>query len=414
MWLLSRMDEVRDPMRLAGYKGKHLRPRPRRRGPVVVGTAAAIWVGQCAVAYAGEHVVSKGETLSDIAVRYGTTTGALARANGLGDPNLIVAGTTISIPTGSSSGSAVDATHTIRAGETLSDLAQRFGTTVDALARANGISNPNLVVAGTKIMISGGGGGSASVATSTTSHTVQAGETLWDLAQRFGTTVDALARANGISNPNLVVAGTKIMISGGGGGSASVATSGASHTVQAGETLSDIAARFGVSVNSLARANGISNPNLIVAGTAVSVPGGGSASASVPAPVSSTEVGYLLEQEAVANGLNPSLIKAMAYQESGWQQDVVSSAGAIGVMQVMPGTARWVNKVLLGGASLNVRSAHDNIRMGVSYMRYLLNIMPTQDQALAAYYSGPGNVGSKLRRYQRVYVDAVNAHVTRF
>ncbi|MGH2774586.1 MAG: LysM peptidoglycan-binding domain-containing protein [Actinomycetota bacterium] len=343
-------------MRFAGYRGRHLRPRPRRRGPVVVGTAAAIWVGQCAVAYAGDHVVSKGETLSDIAVRYGTTTGAIARANGLNDPNLIVAGTRLSIPTGGASSSAVRATHTIRAGETL-----------------------------------------------------------WDLAQRFGTTVDALARANGISNPNLVVAGTTIKFSGGDGGRAPVAVSGERHRVQAGETLSDIAARFGVSVGSLARANGISNPNFIVAGTSVTVPGSnGSASTSAPVAVSSTEIGYLLEQEAVANGVSPSLIKAMAYQESGWQQDVVSSAGAIGVMQVMPGTARWVNRVLLGGASLNVRSAHDNIRMGVSYMRYLLSIMPTQEQALAAYYSGPGNVGSRLHRYQRVYVKAVNAHLTRF
>jgi soluble lytic murein transglycosylase-like protein len=83
-------------------------------------------------------------------------------------------------------------------------------------------------------------------------------------------------------------------------------------------------------------------------------------------------------------------------------------------MQVMPGTARWVNRVLLGGASLNARAAHDNIKMGVSYMRYLLSIMPTQEKALAAYYSGPGNVGSKLRRYQRVYVNAVHAHLTRF
>ncbi|MGH2700089.1 MAG: LysM peptidoglycan-binding domain-containing protein, partial [Actinomycetota bacterium] len=70
-------------MRIAGYRGRHLKPRPKRRGPVVVGTAAALWVGQSAVAHAGDHAVSKGETLSDIAVRYGTTVKALARANGL-------------------------------------------------------------------------------------------------------------------------------------------------------------------------------------------------------------------------------------------------------------------------------------------------------------------------------------------
>ncbi|MGH2750512.1 MAG: lytic transglycosylase [Actinomycetota bacterium] len=347
-------------MRLAGYRGRHLRSRPKRRGPAVVGTAAVLWAGQSAIAHAAQHVVAKGETLSDLAVRYGTTTRALARANGLADPNLVVAGTSLRIP--------------------------------------------------------GTDGGSTAVS-SGSAHTVQAGETLWALARRFGTTVDALARANGISNPNLVVAGTTIKVAGAHGTGGSSATGAASHTVQAGETLSDIAVRFGVTVSALARANGISNPNFVVAGTSLSVPAGGAGGAPAavaPAPVSSGEIGYLLEQEAVANGVNPSLIKAMAYQESGWQQDVVSSAGAIGVMQVMPATARWVNKILLGGASLDVRKAHDNIKMGVSYMRYLLSIMPTQDQALAAYYSGPGNVGSKLHRYQRVYVAAVNAHTTRF
>ena len=354
MLLLTTLGTGETLMLFAGYRGKHARLRPKRRGPVVVGTAAAIWVGQCAVAYAGDHVVSQGETLSEIAVRYGTTADALARANGLADPNLIVAGTRLAIPNG----------------------------------------------AGTSQSVAG------------TTHTIQAGEALWDLAQRYGTSVDALARANGISNPNFVVAGTKITVSGGDGASATTAVGGATHTIRAGETLSDIASRFGVSVSALARANGISNPNLVVAGSSISVPG--TTMGAAPAPVSSTEVGYLLDQEAVANGVNPSLIKAMAYQESGWQQDVVSSAGAIGVMQVMPATARWVNKVLLGGAALNVRHAHDNIKMGVSYMRYLLSIMPTQEQALAAYYSGPGNVGSKLHRYQRVYVNAVNAHVSRF
>jgi len=221
-----------------------------------VGTAAAIWVGQCAVAYAGDHVVSKGETLSEIAVRYGTTPSALARANGLSDPNLIVAGTRLSIP--------------------------------------------------------GGTGTSAPTVTGTT-HTVQAGETLWDLALRFGTSVNALARANGISNASLIVAGSKITVSGGDGASATAAVAGTAHTVQAGETLSDIAARFGVSVGALARANGIPNPNLIVAGTSISVPGAAMGAAPAPTPVSATEVGYLLEQEAVANGVNPSLIKAMAY-----------------------------------------------------------------------------------------------------
>lgn len=324
-----------------------------------------LWAGQSGAAYAAPHVVQKGETLSDVALRYGTTTSALARANGISDPNFVLAGRTLTIPTG--------------------------------------------------------GGTSTGASTGGASHTVAAGETLWDLALRYGTTVDALARGNGITNPNLVVAGTTITISGGGGaGSESTSSGSTSHTVRSGETLSDIAARYGVSVSSLARANGLSDPNLVVSGTSLSIPSGGATVTTVGAPaptttqVSSSEIGYLLEQEALSNGMSTSLVKAVAYQESGWQPHVVSSAGAIGVMQVMPDTADWVNQVLLGGTSLDVRNAHDNIKMGVSYLRYLLSIMPTQEKALAAYYSGPGNVGSSLHKYQRVYVDAVLAHTSRF
>lgn len=322
----------------------------------MVGTAAMLWAAQSASAYAAQHVVKKGETLSDIAVRYGTTTSALARANGLSNPNLIVAGTTLTI---------------------------------------------------------GSGGRPSSGGTAT--HEVQAGESLWSIAQRYGTTVHALARANGIPNPNLVVAGTTLTITGAGGSTGASSGGGSTHTVAADETLSEIGARYGVSVESIAGANGLANPNLVVAGTSLTIPGGGGATVTQTSTApSSVDVGYLLEQEALANGVSTSLIKALAYQESGWQPHVVSSAGAIGVMQVMPATAKWVNKVLLGGASLNVRDTHDNIKMGVSYLRYLLSIMPTQDKALAAYYSGTGNVGSKLRRYQRVYVDSVNALTARF
>jgi LysM repeat protein len=110
--------------------------------------------------------------------------------------------------------------HTIRSGETLSGIAQRYGTTVSALARANNIANPNLIQAGAKLNIPGrsdsfaapasGGGGR---------HTVRAGETLSGIAGRYGTTVSALARANNIANPNLIQAGAQLNIPGRSGGS---------------------------------------------------------------------------------------------------------------------------------------------------------------------------------------------------
>lgn len=97
------------------------------------------------------YVVQSGDTLSEIAERYGTTYQTLAALNNISDPNLIHPGQTIRIPENSSSASQY---YTIRSGDTLSEIAQRFGTSVNTLVSLNGISDPNLIYAGNKLRIS--------------------------------------------------------------------------------------------------------------------------------------------------------------------------------------------------------------------------------------------------------------------
>ncbi len=97
------------------------------------------------------YVVQSGDTLSEIAVRYGTTYQALAALNNISDPNLIHPGQTIRVP--EKSGPA-PRYYTIRSGDTLSEIAVRFGTSVAALMFLNGITNPNLIYAGNTIRIS--------------------------------------------------------------------------------------------------------------------------------------------------------------------------------------------------------------------------------------------------------------------
>nr|MBA3432148.1 LysM peptidoglycan-binding domain-containing protein [Actinomycetota bacterium] len=181
-----------------------------------------------------------------------------------------------------------------------------------------------------------------------------------------------------------------------------------------GETLSSIAARYGSTVPALARLNHIRDPNLIVAGTTLKVPGsaqatGGGGGEQAPAAAPATSVEASIERHAASHGLEVSLAKAVAWQESGWQQDVVSPAGARGVMQVMPGTADWVNSALGGGHNLNVDSADDNVHLGVMYLKHLTSTMPTLRKALAAYFAGPGSIGRSLSGDQRHYVDNVLA-----
>lgn len=96
------------------------------------------------------YVVQPGDTLSEIAERYGSTYQTLAALNGISNPDLIYAGQTIRIPEDSGGAGRY---YTIRPGDTLSEIAERFGTTVNALAALNGISDPNLIYAGTTIRI---------------------------------------------------------------------------------------------------------------------------------------------------------------------------------------------------------------------------------------------------------------------
>lgn len=96
------------------------------------------------------YVIQPGDTLSAIAARYGTTTAALTSLNNISDPDRIYAGSTIRVPENGSS----PRYYTVRSGDTLSGIAARYGTTVNALAALNGISDPDRIYAGQRIRIS--------------------------------------------------------------------------------------------------------------------------------------------------------------------------------------------------------------------------------------------------------------------
>ncbi|MCI8701819.1 MAG: LysM peptidoglycan-binding domain-containing protein [Turicibacter sp.] len=174
-------------------------------------------------------------------------------------------------------------TYTVQSGDTLSEIAARYGTTVNELVRLNGIQNPNLIYQnpnliypGEVLKISGtaavsGGSYSNATATSQGTYTVRSGDTLSGIAARYRTSVNALARSNSIQNPNLIYPGEVLKISGtaavsGGSNSGATASGQGTYTVRSGDTLSGIAARYGTSANALARLNGIQNPNLIYPG----------------------------------------------------------------------------------------------------------------------------------------------------
>lgn len=218
-------------------------------------------------------------------------------------------------------------------------------------------------------------------------YKVRWGDTLTGIAAVHGTTVSALARANGLDPAGILVEGTVLSVPGG-GGSGSASGGGSGYVVQAGDTLSGIAARYGLSVSALARANGISQANLILAGSTLSIPGATAAAVSAPGAVAGAwSAEASIARWAAHYGVDARLVRALAWMESGYQPDVVSSAGAVGVMQVMPDTWDYVEAVLIGHSV--PRTADGNVRVGTAFLAHLLRAFGGDERkALAAYYQG--------------------------
>jgi soluble lytic murein transglycosylase-like protein len=273
---------------------------------------------------------------------------------------------------------------------------------------------------------------------------------LWSIAAANNLTTRTVAAFNGLSENAQVVLGSSINVPTVAEGastlsgtaapqaaatSAPAATaSGApavlgSYIVRAGDTLSGLAAGAGVSTASMAAANGLDPAAPLLTGTVLKLPSGSPAPARASEPLPSQRVVPAAEPQptptrvgagdiqSVASqyGVSPSLASAIAWQESGFNNGMVSSANARGVMQVMPGTWSFVESNLAGG-KLNPISASDNVRAGVLYLQHLLQQTGGDESAaIAGYYQGLGSVRSRgLFDDTQKYVANVQALRSRF
>jgi LysM repeat protein len=168
--------------------------------------------------------------------------------------------------------------YVVRWGDTLFFIAERYGTTVDAIKAASGLTS-DFIIVGQELVIpveaapppdmgppSPGG---------PTTHIVQPGETLFSIALHYGTTVEAIAAANNIVNPWFIYVGQELIIPTGGGGDTPPpggGPGGGTYVVQPGDTLYSIAVRYDTTVQAIMVANNLSNPNLIYVGQTLKVP----------------------------------------------------------------------------------------------------------------------------------------------
>ncbi|MGZ4214393.1 MAG: LysM peptidoglycan-binding domain-containing protein [Solirubrobacteraceae bacterium] len=376
--------------------------------------AAAMLVAPASASAFFSHTVTSGESLSSIAAADGVSVAQLAAANGLPLNASLVAGSALQIPP---------------QGASLSGLSSSGSATTGG----DGDGDGDDVGAGTSRAVP--------VSTSSSgSYVVAPGDTLSAIAARAGTTATALAAANGLDVNAVLPAGAAIRLSGSPSGSTAVqvgtTSSGAgSYLVVPGDTLTAIAARAGTTPAALAAANGLDPNGVLLSGSTIHVPSG-----STALPVSTTVGGATAETQPVGavaqgnptsppyptperlsasqiasvadqNGVPGALADAIAWQESGFNNDLVSSADARGIMQILPGTWDWIQRNLTPSAPLAPASATENVRGGVLLLRSLLNSTGGDTSTAAAgYYQGlPSVQAHGMYPSTQQYVQSVQA-----
>jgi soluble lytic murein transglycosylase-like protein len=194
------------------------------------------------------------------------------------------------------------------------------------------------------------------------------------------------------------------------------------YQVKRGDTLWDISQRTGISIQDLANRNGIADPSHIYAGQhldlaqpAAPAPARPAAASNAPvSPISRPQARALLIQSAQQRGVDPNLVLAVAMWESGWNPAMVSSTGAVGMMQVMPGTASWAGPALLH-RTVDIHNPRDNADLGTALLRRYQDDLRDPRLVLAAYYQGEAGT----RKYgvypsSRRYVDGILALRARY
>ncbi|MCT9871714.1 LysM peptidoglycan-binding domain-containing protein [Paenarthrobacter aurescens] len=356
-------------------------------------------------------------------------------------------------------------TYTIVRGDTISAIARRFNLDTNALLQLNKLTATTLIYPGQSIKLTGAATpapaqpaapSAPSAPNNATVYTVVSGDTLGAIAAKHGVPLSSIFSWNNLNGSSIIYPGQKIKVSGGSAPSAPAAPTPApapapaplagtgTYTIKAGDTLSSIASRHGVSLSALMTANKVTATTVIYPGQKLTIPGASLQPAGETKPlVPSTFLGFTYppavvssanENKALLNaspvpsraemksivadtarrmGVSPSLALAFAEQESGFDQRAVSPANAIGTMQVIPSSGQWASDLV--GRKLNLLDPYDNATAGVAIIRALIATSKDLDTAIAGYYQGQYSV-SKYGMYDdtKRYVESIKARQRTF
>lgn len=313
-------------------------------------------------------VVEPGDTLSEIAARHDVTIAELVEWNDLDDPDRIIAGATLIVAAPDDTDRPAVAVssgevHVVTAGDTLSGIAHRLGVAIADLVAANGLDDPDRIIVGQSLRLT-----APPPVTTTTrpaqTHTVVAGDTLGLIAARYGVSVRSLAERNGIDDVDLITIGDRLVIDGDGTPEPSTTTVPPPTTTAAPTPESDEPPPATTTTTPPTPTEGSADRD---AGDVLLVP--------------------LFAEWADVYDVPQDLLEAIAWKESSWRPDAVGPGGHLGLMQFSPDTVDLIEGGLLG-REVDPMDAQDAIQMGARFLRFLLDRTDGEREATAAWAQG--------------------------
>ncbi len=202
----------------------------------------------------GYYTVKKGDSLYSIANNYGITVNELKELNNLTSNNLSI-GQQLKLPTTETDSDIKDTnTYTVKSGDTLYSIASKYDVTVNELKTTNNLTTNSLSI-GQKLIIPG------ESTTDTNTYTIKKGDSLYSIANKYGTTVTELKNLNNLTTNTLSI-GQILLLPG-----TSEETTLNTYTVKSGDTLYSIANKYGLTVNELKELNNLSTNTLSIGQT---------------------------------------------------------------------------------------------------------------------------------------------------
>lgn len=363
--------------------------------------------------------VKAGDTVWALASRHGVSVEQVLRLNKLKASSLIFPGQKLTLSEGASlpkpttkkskparsasKTSAAAKTYTVRSGDTLSGIAAKHGVSLSTLFKANKMNGSTIIYPGQKIKLSGSAAAPARVAAAkpaakakaapkpaaaSKTYTVRAGDTLSGIAAKHGLSLSAIFKANNFNGSTIIYPGQKIKLN----GTATAAKSAPKVAAQDNSLVSNKFLHYTYDAQTHTNAN-VSKRTLL--------------SRQVPSPA---QMRQIVADTAARHGVDPALALAHAQVESGFDARAVSPANAIGTMQVLPSTAKWMGDRV--GRQLDPLDPYDNVTAGVLFIKYLQSNAKNRDEGIAAYYQGLAGVQNNgMYPDTKDYVRKVKSHM---